>query len=280
MIRIHHRSVPWKRLVPCSVMLLILSGVAAGCDDPSPSPNLASNTNWLVACDTDAQCGTAFSCNCGACSKGCSTNDDCGALPGTSCIARTEDATAALCGSAEQWAGQGACLPRCTAGECGEAQFCAVGICVPLALPESQFCAEVANADSDARVNEEILASAVEQLRAAGVDCGNGSKTLPPLRLDPSLVCAARVLARDMAATGNHHLTDSYGRNTETRLAEAGYEQTVWAEGFAWDVTDAARALGLILEDSAFCTGFGDVTMTDFGVGYSGGVFVLTVAAQ
>jgi len=279
---IHCRSVAWGWLVRGSLILLAFSGVAVGCnDDPSPSPNLASNTNWLVACNLDAQCGDKLICKCGACSRDCSSSDDCRDYSGTQCVAGEEVAAVALCGHTLGWVGHGACLPRCAPGECGADQFCALGICVPLATPDSQFC--VARADSDSLRKEEDLAAAVERLRSAGgINCENGSSTapLPLLRIDSRLMCAARVLAQDMASTGDHVLTDSAGRDTEARLALAEYHQTRWGEGYAWNVADADAALVQMLEDSGFCTGFNDPALVDLGVGYSGGVFVVTVAAQ
>lgn len=280
---IHCPSVPWGRLVRGSLIVLAFSGIEVGCDAPSPSPNLASNTNWLVACDADAQCDTDLSCNCGACSRSCSSDDDCRGYAGTHCVSSAEHAAIALCGHTDRWATQGACLPRCNPGECGTDQFCTLGVCVPVQPPETEFCATNRDIDGATLRAEEALAEAVEQLRSAGGNvCENGSTTaqLPLLRIDARLMCAARALARDMASTGNHLLTDSAGRNTEARLALAVYPQTRWAEGFAWDVASADAALKRMLEDAGFCTGFKDAALMDLGVGYSSDVFVVTIAAR
>jgi hypothetical protein len=54
--------------------------VALGASSCSPQPESSgTNTNWLKACDDNAQCGAAASCLCGLCTKDCVDEAECGA---------------------------------------------------------------------------------------------------------------------------------------------------------------------------------------------------------
>ena len=274
---------PATQSIALRAAILSLLATVVSCSDPKPTPTVGSNSNWLTACVASADCSNALGCNCGACSKGCSLDSDCVDFPGTACVLKADDASSALCSGSVNWASQGICLPRCAPGGCGQAQTCALGACVPLVLPSSDFCSPVSGASIDGRTREEELVLAAEQTRHdGGIDCGTGTITgaLAFVRVDPRLTCAARVLAQDMAATGNHSLTDSAGRSTAARLGLAGYQQSTWAEGYAWDVTSGSAALQAMLKDSAFCNGFVSATLTDIGAGYSGNVYILTLAAE
>jgi hypothetical protein len=145
------------------------------------------------------------------------------------------------------------------------------------------FCDPVADRDAAQRALEEELLARVQALRAdGGVSCGGASAAAaaPGLRYDARLVCAARVLAADLAVTRQLTPTDSEGRATDDRLIAAGYTPTLWADGFALDAADAAEALGLILADADSCTRLTDVSYTSVGVGGAAGVLVVTVAAE
>lgn len=254
----------------------------AACEDPTDRPNVASNTNWLTQCTVSNDCSAGFGCNCGACSKACASDTDCSSVAGTACVLGSDDAATALCHGSVNWSSAGVCLPRCVPGGCGAQQACSLGVCVPMALPDSVFCSAASgNALAD-RIQEEDLLSAVAQSRAAGgIVCGSTTASrLPLVRLDSRLTCTARVLAQDIVATSNASLTDSAGRTTTDRLALAGYQQRSWVEGYAWDVTNATAALQKMLSDGGFCDGFVDASLTDVGAGHAGNTYVLTLATE
>lgn len=274
MPRSHYRRV--RVALVCSMV------IAVSCSDPTSTPTAGTNTNWLVACEADAECDSALSCHCGACSKACTGDADCSVYSGTSCVAVSERAAEALCaGSAKPSAGL--CLPSCEPGECASSQSCVLGACVPAPIPDSVFCSTVTEADEAARTLQDALIASVERTRInGGGECGSGSTTvsLPPLRLDSRLICAARVLASEMAATQVRSLKDASGRDTVDRLALAGYSSRTWAEGYAWDVPDVDTALAVMLRDPDFCAGFSDATLTDLGVAHAGTTYVVTLAAR
>ncbi len=263
--------------------VLVLLASLVDCSDPKSSPNVGSNTNWLTACEVNADCTGALGCYCGACSKGCARDSDCASFPGTACVSKAEEAASALCGGLANWSTQGICLPRCEPGGCGENLTCALFACVPMALPDSDFCSAVAGASIENRSREEELVLTVEQARNnGGIVCGNGSATaaLSFVRVDPRLTCVARVLAQDIAATGTRSLTDSAGRNTTDRLGLAGYAARFWVEGYAWDSNSASSALQAMLADSDFCSGFSNGSVADIGVAFFANVYVVTLASE
>lgn len=67
-----------KRNVAAAAMALGLA-VALGATSCSPKPESSgTNTNWLKACDSDAQCGGAALCLCGLCTNACTDEAECG----------------------------------------------------------------------------------------------------------------------------------------------------------------------------------------------------------
>src|SRR4051812_50162097 len=83
-----------KRLSALVLAVLVLAGA---CHDES-GPSAGTETNWLGACERDAECGVG-QCVCGICSLACTTDADC--LPeGPQAVCATADSAAAqaVCG--------------------------------------------------------------------------------------------------------------------------------------------------------------------------------------
>lgn len=119
--------------------LLIATG---GCNDGG-KPQVNSNTNWLVACDSDGQCGER-SCICGQCTSACNDSTGCDDLPGAHC---TPTSGRAVCGTAP--ATTDACFLVCDTGaDCGADADCDDGICVPQA-PDSGMTSGDGDGDGD-----------------------------------------------------------------------------------------------------------------------------------
>lgn len=97
-----------------------------GACSPS-SPQLGSQTNWLIQCDVSSECGE-LSCLCGACTQACQA-DTCEALPGSVCVPQGDPGVVALCGGME--APSALCLPTCGDGVCETGTVCVSGVCVP-----------------------------------------------------------------------------------------------------------------------------------------------------
>ena len=206
------------------ITLLLAAGLGlssiSACSDPGQAPSAGSNSNWLVPCDVDADCGSATSCECGACTVGCETDADCAALEGARCTTASSALTA-QCGVSRPVAG--ICQPACVLGGCGPERACVFSRCVLDAVPDSELCPALASPD-EARIDADRLIEVVETMRiSGGVSCGTGTPTQPAaaLRVDGRLSCAARAMAADIASTRMTGLTDSRGRDTPTRMSLA-----------------------------------------------------------
>lgn len=112
-----------SRALPLWIVLVLLGPYACS---PS-SPQLGSQTNWLIQCDVSSECGE-LSCLCGACTQACQA-DTCDDAPGSVCVPQTDPGVVALCGGME--APSALCLPRCGDGVCEEGTVCVSGVCVP-----------------------------------------------------------------------------------------------------------------------------------------------------
>jgi uncharacterized protein YkwD len=147
-------------------------------------------------------------------------------------------------------------------------------------VPDSEFCTSVASRNTSDRAHEDELLELIQQARANGATCGEGSAAAPPLRLDASLLCAARVFAIDVARTRASSLVDSAGRNTQARMALAGYPQNYWAEVFTFDAASASAALATWLAKSDLCSQLLDPKYADVGLGSAGSTYVVTLGTR
>ena len=179
--------------------------------------------------------------------------------------------------------GAGLCLPRCSAGSCEDGQACVGEACVLAALPDVPFCAGVKSQDMAARAREDRLLELVQSMRAAGgTRCGGAAAAAaaPELRLDPRLICEARVFALDLDESGFSGLADSQGRTTDDRLALVGYRAQLWGESFALQTSDAQAALELMLAQADSCMRLTDAQYVDVGVGLARDTWVVTIAVE
>ena len=102
-----------------------------GCGTEQPMSE--GETHWLVSCSSDADCGDeCLVCECGACTRACSRDDQCQGPQAGTCFDRGSPLLLQRCqGSIPVSAG--VCLPSCADAECGQGQECLSGGCVPLA---------------------------------------------------------------------------------------------------------------------------------------------------
>lgn len=121
----------WLRM---SNWLLMLATFGTGCGT-NGEPRTGGQTNWLRACQADAECGN-LKCLCGACTQTCDTDASCSALPGASCVPAAGTAATALCsGSAPSY--PGLCLPECPSDGCASGTSCVAGVCQPALEPNA-----------------------------------------------------------------------------------------------------------------------------------------------
>ncbi|MFF8808361.1 sigma-70 family RNA polymerase sigma factor [Streptomyces omiyaensis] len=125
-------------------------------------------------------------------------------------------------------------------------------------------------ADPGERVTE-----LVNRLRA---DAGCG-----PLRTDPRLTAAARAYARDMTDRGYYDHASPEGEFADTRITEAGYRWSAWAENLAQGQRDPATVVASWRDDAGHERNLLDCSYRDTGVaavpGPRGTVWVQNLAA-
>jgi hypothetical protein len=262
---------------------LLLAWLLAACGDPeAPGPKVGSNSNWLRACTASEQCDEAPVCECGACTERCSSDADCAGLGDARCARADDPAARSACGGADL-SGAGMCLPRCTPGSCDDGQACVDGACVLAALPDVPYCAEVRAQDMTARAREERLLELVQSMREAGAtSCGGAAAAAPApaFRLDPRLICEARVFARDLDEHGFTGLADAQGRSPEDRLGLVGYRARLWGESFALQTSEAGAALAFMLEPVDSCQRLTDARYVDIGVGNANDTWLVTIGLE
>jgi glucuronoarabinoxylan endo-1,4-beta-xylanase len=108
--------------------LTLAFALALAACGPSNAPQTGSQTNWLVACDSSADCG-GLECWCGTCTAPCDGDAACAELGGASCVPADDAGSIALCGG--QTAPSALCLDRCDADSCPAGSSCVAGVCAP-----------------------------------------------------------------------------------------------------------------------------------------------------
>ncbi len=113
-------------------MAVVLSVFVEACN-PTGGPKTGSQTNWLTACEGDADCGE-LQCWCGTCTQSCDDGSSCADLPDASCISDDDAGAIALCAGNRPTV-PGLCLLPCPAEGCGSGMSCVAGVCSPTPEP-------------------------------------------------------------------------------------------------------------------------------------------------
>ena len=120
------------------IVLPALGWLALACTPTRQGGEIDSQTNWMKACQIDAQCGSgSLSCICGVCTSACGGDDACASLSleGGACVAAEEPGVIARCGGNKP-ADPGLCLPRCEDVPCPVGQMCVASVCQPIREPK------------------------------------------------------------------------------------------------------------------------------------------------
>jgi hypothetical protein len=125
----------YLRLIATLAVLALSSASACG-QAVKPLPD--KNTNWLKACDADAECGSELACLCGACTKACSARSDCRAAAlDAVCVAAADPSVQAACGL--QLPAAAICSAPCARDRDCDASadglICRFGLCVTREAP-------------------------------------------------------------------------------------------------------------------------------------------------
>lgn len=116
-----------------SLLALFSLGALSACNDSTPppfdpGPSFNSNSNWLLACEADADCDGELMCLCGVCSLAC-TDDTACTGEGLTCASDSGEALATQCNGAEG-PPDSLCLEACASDEaCASGRICVDGAC-------------------------------------------------------------------------------------------------------------------------------------------------------
>lgn len=141
-------------------------------------------------------------------------------------------------------------------------------------LPDGELCAAVSEWDADHADLEAEFQDALNALRAEGGTCGDlVFPPAPPVYMDPSLRCIARLHSQDMATRGYLGEVDPDGVGTAARLAQVGYPAVTFAENVGFGYPTVASALALWADSPVNCWKLRARELTDIGVGVHTGEF-------
>ncbi len=261
----------------------------SACGDPksAPTPSVGSNSNWLKACDSNADCNDEHACRCGTCTLECASDLACAGLPNARCAAGGDLALMSTCGmTLELETPAGLCLPRCEPGSCGDGAVCIDGACVPAQAPqppEPMLCDSAPEPPAEQReLEDQLLALVLDERMNGGFQCGDDSApgSALPLRVDARLTCAARTLAQDMDEAGIAAVVEGDGRATVERFRAAGYDAQLWGVNFAVRARGPGDALRLMHNDLDTCRRFADARFRDIGVGNVRDTYIVTLAVS
>lgn len=144
------------------------------------------------------------------------------------------------------------------------------------AAADAQWCDEVVDWDPAWVAFEDAVLERVNEVRAEGVECPSSSYEpgAAPLRSVPSLRCAARKHALDMATRDFVGNFDPEGVNAFDRMEMAGYEGFPQGQNLAagWPTPEAVVSGWLDVED--YCKQLMAPATDETGIGYAPGVGV------
>lgn len=217
----------------------VLSAVCALVGCSGGENKVGTNTNWMVPCDRQADCGDELSCLCGRCTEECENDADCPS--GFSC---TNDAAARLeCqGETSQGEATRTCQPDCLPEVgCGDGRTCQHGVCVDPLPPKSctddaLFCEDF-ETDID-EVTEVITSGNAAQRRRAPSPSGE--------YLLEATVQAAPSVAYLRGDFAPQSVGELYLSGWVRVPMEAIYDASPLA---FWSTNDEAWALRLVIKD-------------------------------
>lgn len=181
---------PLSVLLSCAqVMLasLLLSGCGA---QTSGGGGSDSSSRWLEGCQDDGDCGKAYDCLCGVCSRACSSDASCGDLhddaacveSGQDCRSRAPDGVCALVCAEDEDCPAGAC----TAGSCvneSESEVAEAGVAM---VPPDASSTEMPSDDDDSIVADDDSAITTEPTDVPLSDDDVEPEPVPPVACEPT----------------------------------------------------------------------------------------------
>ncbi len=137
-------------------------------------------------------------------------------------------------------------------------------------VPDSATCFPASLWDDMARAFEEEVLVRVNEIRATGANCGGVTySAVPPLTMEPSLRCAARLHSRDMAQQSYFGHTSLDGRTPYDRVLDAGYSAGYpIAENIAAGQASPEDVVISWMESAGHCVNVMRSNVVWMGVGY------------
>jgi len=137
-------------------------------------------------------------------------------------------------------------------------------------VPDVPYCAGVADWDPEWVALEEDVLAIVNEVRAAGANCGSSGQFDPagPLSMNPELRCAARVHSEDMVVRDFFDHTNPDGESPFDRMEAAGYSFRTAGENIAGGSADAEGTMQQWMESDGHCANIMHPDFTEIGVGY------------
>lgn len=173
------------RGVLAAAILSHASGLVSSC---TANPGqLGSETNWLERCKPGDHCAQG-TCLCGICTTLCTNDRDCGARPSAICVTPQHAAYGSLCEGTLS-APTNLCARTCVTGaECGAAEACVSGACVPPAAHASSSPEASTATDADAAPGPQKSDAAPDD--GAPLDARTDGGVWPPSIAPTSRECA------------------------------------------------------------------------------------------
>jgi uncharacterized protein YkwD len=144
-------------------------------------------------------------------------------------------------------------------------------------VPNTAYCADVANWPNDLRQLEVEILAAINALRQSGANCnpGGSQPPAPPLTMNKKLRCAARKHSKDMAQNGFFGHQNPQGQSSFDRIAAAGYNFQNASENLTAGPTTVQGAIQEWLTSTqGHCAAMFHPGVTELGVGvYKGGQY-------
>jgi uncharacterized protein YkwD len=149
-------------------------------------------------------------------------------------------------------------------------------------VPLTPFCLNAATWPEDLRDDEQRMAQAISDWRAAGfARCGNRmADRLPVLDFPPELRCSARLHSFDMVAGGYFDQVSPDGTAPGQRMSRAGFRHSDSAESIARGGSDPTQVLIDLLGNPQDCANFTSSEFTALGIGEYRGVWTFDFAAE
>jgi len=136
-------------------------------------------------------------------------------------------------------------------------------------VPAGAYCAPVADWDPLWLQFEEEVLVLVNENRAAGANCGGEEyPPAPPLAMQESLVCSARLHSMDMAVQDYFSHTSLDGRTPQNRIGAAGYAGSWYGENIAWGQRSPEEVMAGWMDSPGHCSNIMNANFTEIGIGY------------